>query len=165
MHNIGRVADTWTLKPHPDTPHAVCELLVHAEHISLANSLAGWRLVQDLVLGTAEGVSQPSDVLFRHMQPFLDLAEAELLICRISQSLVGTAKDTTDATQKEPAGTADCHAPTIGTQGQLGDISAGTQARDVCWFYARIMMLVVCEGKQLVQIKGDCTRQCSSLSC
>lgn len=74
--HIGKTADMWTRPAYPDAPHAISELLVHAEHISLADSLAGWRLVQNLVLGTAEGVSQPGDILFRHMQPLLDLTEA-----------------------------------------------------------------------------------------
>ena len=66
---------------YPNAPHAVCELLVHAEVISLADSLAGWGLVQDLVLGTAEGVSQPCHILFRHPQALLDLTVTQLLIC------------------------------------------------------------------------------------
>lgn len=134
INNTGRIADTWTLKAHPDAPHAVCELFVHAEHISLADSLAGWGLVQDLVLGTAEGVSQPSDVLFRHMQPLLDLAEAELLICRTSHGLTYTARDTTwtDVSPEEPVGSADCNAVMMGTQDKLDSISGGTQAIDIC---------------------------------
>lgn len=76
VQNIGKRADTWTRPAYPNAPHAISELLVHAEHISLADSFAGWRLVQDLVLGTAEGVSQPGDILFGHMQPLLDLTEA-----------------------------------------------------------------------------------------
>ena len=43
-----------TCTTYPDTAHAVSELSVHAEDISLADSLAGWGLVQDLVLGAAE---------------------------------------------------------------------------------------------------------------
>ena len=106
----GTSAATWTCSAYPDAPHAISELLVHAEHISLADSLAGWRLIQDLVLGTAEGVSQPGNVLFRHMQPLLDLTEAKLLICRIGQCSTGIAEETTwtYASQKKPAGSADC---------------------------------------------------------
>ena len=101
--NIDKYADTWTRPAYPDAPHAISELLVHAEHISFADSLAGRRLVQDLVLGTAEGVSQPGDVFFRHMQPLLDLIEAQLLICITSLCSTGTAKEMTwmDAGQKE----------------------------------------------------------------
>ena len=108
--NIGKHADTWTRPAYPNAPHTISELLVHAEHISLADSLAGWRLVQDLVLGTAEGVSQPGDILLGHMQPLLDLTEAELLICTISQCSAGTAKETAwmGTTQKKPAGRPDC---------------------------------------------------------
>ena len=90
--DTGRISDTVDSHTHPDAPHAVSELLVHAENIGLADSLASRRLVQYLVLGAAERVSQPRDILFRHMQSLLYLTEAELLICTTSHHTRGTAK-------------------------------------------------------------------------
>ena len=126
--NIDRNADTWTRPAYPDAPHAISELLVHAEHISFADSLAGWQLVQDLVLGTAEGVSQPGDVFFRHMQPLLDLTEAQLLICMINQCSRGTAEEMnrTNASQKEASQLfGACGALIVATQSKVHQLFFG----------------------------------------
>ena len=69
------------LTAYPDAAHLVCELCVHAEDISLGYSSAGRALVQNLVLGTAEGVCQPHDVLLWCIHALLDVCQAQLLNC------------------------------------------------------------------------------------
>ena len=74
-------ACTNCLTAYPDAAHLVCELCVHAEDVSLGYSSAGRALVQNLVLGTAEGVSQPHDVLLWGIHALLDVCQAQLLNC------------------------------------------------------------------------------------